>query len=66
MAKWVIPHFKGKTEVLPDGSKIVDGVVETDDAKEPKASKIIREYYGAVKFENPAQVTQTEVLKATK
>ena len=49
--KWVIPHLEGKTEILPDGSKAVDGIVETNDDREPKASKIIREYYGAVKVE---------------
>ena len=51
MAKWIIPHLKGKTESLPDGSKVVNGFVETNDDREPKASKIIREYYGAVKVE---------------
>ena len=54
MAKWLLTHFKGKTEVLPDGSKVVDGIVETNDDREPKASKIIREYYGAVKVEETA------------
>ena len=54
MAKWLLQHLKGKTEVLPDGSKVVDGIVETNDNNEPKVSKIIREYYGAVKFEETA------------
>ena len=54
MAKWLLQHLNGKTEVLPDGSKVVNGIVETNDNNEPKASKIIREYYGAVKFEETA------------
>ena len=54
MAKWLLQHLNGKTEVLPDGSKVVNGIVETNDNNEPKASKIIREYYGAVKVEETA------------
>lgn len=54
MAKWLLQHLNGKTEALPDGSKVVNGIVETNDNNEPKASKIIREYYGAVKFEETA------------
>ena len=65
MAKWLLQHLKGKTEVLPDGSKVVDGIVETNDNNEPKVSKIIREYYGAVKFEETAPAASASAAPVT-
>lgn len=59
MAKWTMPHRKGMSKTFPDGSVMIDGIIETDDAKEPKISHIIRTYYGAVPFvaEVPKQPT---------
>ena len=65
MTKWLIPHLKGKTESLPDGSKVVNGFVETIDDHEPKVSKILREYYGAVKFEETAPAASASAAPAT-
>ena len=69
MAKWFIKHLEGKSELLPDGSHVVNGIVETIDDREPKASHTIREYYGAVPFEEskpatPKAVASTATPKA--
>ena len=65
MAKWLIPHLKGQTESLPDGSKVVNGFVETNDDHEPKVSKILREYYGAVKAEPTESATAQASMTAS-
>lgn len=56
MAKWQLGGaYKTFTGILNGQYKVRNGVVVTNDDLEPKASKAIREFHGAVEIKDPPE-----------